>query len=178
MNLNSNNIYVYHVSQQKNYMLPIISFLIQTLVENNVLDFFELSFVHNHILCFDNTELMHFLCHHCACIYGQDTIVCIHMKEQNSISNSICIYAQYLCTCDYIYRYCIQINSRFQKDLSNNAYVRMCGSAWVSVSMCMGFSEYLLENRVPRSADFNTYPIRIFSDQIKVPFLIIYNTCK
>ena len=24
------------------------------------------------------------------------------------------------------------------------------------------FSEYLLENRVPTSADFNTYPIRIF----------------
>ena len=25
------------------------------------------------------------------------------------------------------------------------------------------FSEFLLENRVPTSADFNTYPIRIFS---------------
>ena len=25
------------------------------------------------------------------------------------------------------------------------------------------FSEYLLENRFPTSADFNTYPIRIFS---------------
>ena len=24
------------------------------------------------------------------------------------------------------------------------------------------FSEFLLENRVPKSADFNTYPIRIF----------------
>ena len=24
------------------------------------------------------------------------------------------------------------------------------------------FSEFLLENRVPTSADFNTYPIRIF----------------
>ena len=24
------------------------------------------------------------------------------------------------------------------------------------------FSEYLLENRIPTSADFNTYPIRIF----------------
>ena len=31
--------------------------------------------------------------------------------------------------------------------------MRMCGSAWVAVSMCVGFSEYLLENRVPRSAD-------------------------
>ena len=26
------------------------------------------------------------------------------------------------------------------------------------------FSEYLLENRVPTSVDFNTYPIRIFND--------------
>ena len=30
--------------------------------------------------------------------------------------------------------------------------------------MCVSdeFSEYLLENRVPTSADFNTYPIRFF----------------
>ena len=27
------------------------------------------------------------------------------------------------------------------------------------------FSEFLPENRVPTSADFNTYPIRIFSTQ-------------
>ena len=40
----------------------------------------------------------------------------------------------------------------------------VCGSAWVSVSVCVWdeFSEYLLENRVPTSVDFNTYPIRIF----------------
>ena len=32
------------------------------------------------------------------------------------------------------------------------------GSAWVWDV----FSEFLLENRVPTSADFNTFPIRIF----------------
>ena len=30
------------------------------------------------------------------------------------------------------------------------------------------FSEFLLENRVPTSADFNTYPIRIFFTDIDV----------
>ena len=41
----------------------------------------------------------------------------------------------------------------------------VCRSAWVSASVCVwdDFSEYLLENRVPTSADFNTYPIRIFN---------------
>ena len=29
------------------------------------------------------------------------------------------------------------------------------------------FSEFLLENRVPTSADFNTYPIRIFSANLQ-----------
>ena len=68
-------------------------------------------------------------------------------------------------------------------------YARVCagvdGYAWVCVGMhgctqvCTGvcvdmhgcthyacvwdeFSEFLLKNRVPTSADFNTYPIRIF----------------
>ena len=35
-------------------------------------------------------------------------------------------------------------------------YARVCASVWDE------FSEFLLENRVPTSADFNTYPIRIF----------------
>ena len=40
-----------------------------------------------------------------------------------------------------------------------------CARVWVGVGvyMCVGeFSEFLLENRVPTSADFDTYPIRIF----------------
>ena len=37
------------------------------------------------------------------------------------------------------------------------------GCAWVYVCVWDEFSEFLLENRVPTSsADFNTYPIRIF----------------
>ena len=38
-----------------------------------------------------------------------------------------------------------------------HGYARVCASVWDE------FSEFLLENRVPTSADFNTYPIRIFS---------------
>ena len=36
------------------------------------------------------------------------------------------------------------------------------GCAWVCACVRDEFSEFLLENRVPTSADFNTYPIRIF----------------
>ena len=43
-----------------------------------------------------------------------------------------------------------------------HGYARVCtgvrGYAWVWDV----FSEFLLENRVPTSADFNTFPIRIF----------------
>ena len=48
------------------------------------------------------------------------------------------------------------------------AGVRKCALVCVEVRGCLRvcvwdeFSEYLLENRVPTSADFNTYPIRIF----------------
>ena len=38
-----------------------------------------------------------------------------------------------------------------------HGYARVCASMWDE------FSEFLLENRVPTSADFNTYPIRIFN---------------
>ena len=49
-------------------------------------------------------------------------------------------------------------------------YVRVWTGMWVCVGGCRWvwavvldeFSEFLLENRVPTSADFNTYPIRIF----------------
>ena len=46
--------------------------------------------------------------------------------------------------------------------------VHRCAQVCVKVCGCLRvfawdeFSEYLLENRVPTSADFNTYPIRIF----------------
>ena len=38
--------------------------------------------------------------------------------------------------------------------------VKVCGG--LRVCAWDEFSKYLLENRVPTSADFNTYPIRIF----------------
>ena len=44
--------------------------------------------------------------------------------------------------------------------------VRGCARVCACVHRCAWiwdvFSEFLLENRVPTSADFNTYPIRIF----------------
>ena len=44
------------------------------------------------------------------------------------------------------------------------AGVRRC--AWICTGVCIcvwdEFSEFLPENRVPTSADFNMYPIRIF----------------
>ena len=42
----------------------------------------------------------------------------------------------------------------------------VCGYAWVCKGMCRciwdEFSEYLMETRILTSADFHTYPIRIF----------------
>ena len=68
------------------------------------------------------------------------------------------------------------------------ASVHWCVQVCIEVRGCLRvcvwdeFSEYLLENRVPTSADFNTYPIRIFSTQFctlekklsAVPFSIFY----
>ena len=40
--------------------------------------------------------------------------------------------------------------------------IGVCGYARVCTCVWDEFSEFLPENRVPTSADFNTYPIRIF----------------
>ena len=40
------------------------------------------------------------------------------------------------------------------------------GYAWVCACVLDEFSDFLPENRVPTSADFNTYPIRIFLSNI------------
>ena len=45
------------------------------------------------------------------------------------------------------------------------------GYAWVCASVWDEFSEFLLENRVPTSADFNTYPIRIFLFELSIGLL-------
>ena len=41
------------------------------------------------------------------------------------------------------------------------------GYSLVSACVWDEFSEFLPENRVPTSADFNTYPIRIFSNEME-----------
>ena len=45
-------------------------------------------------------------------------------------------------------------------------YAQVCVKVCGCLRVCAWdeFSEYLLENRVPTSADFNTFPIRIFSE--------------
>ena len=48
------------------------------------------------------------------------------------------------------------------------------GYAWVYECMWDEFSEFLLENRVPTSADFNTYPIRIFFNAPSILISIRY----
>ena len=44
-----------------------------------------------------------------------------------------------------------------------------CVRVWVGACVWDEFSEFLLENRVPTSADFNTYPIRIFQSDLFCP---------
>ena len=52
------------------------------------------------------------------------------------------------------------------------------GYAWVCAIVWDEFSEFLLENRVPTSADFNTYPIQIFLFLLLFPqkgsFLLVF----
>ena len=50
----------------------------------------------------------------------------------------------------------------------------VCGYAWVCACVWDEFSEFLLENRVHTSADFNTYPIRIFliTNHISLHFIL------
>ena len=53
--------------------------------------------------------------------------------------------------------------------------ISISGHVWAGVGGCARvcecvwdeFSEFLPENRVPTSADFNTYPIRIFYSRFK-----------
>ena len=59
-------------------------------------------------------------------------------------------------------------------------YVRMCAGVFKCKWVQMGvhqyvwdeFSEYLLETRVLTSADFNTYPIRIFKGLYSFAFMV------
>ena len=52
-------------------------------------------------------------------------------------------------------------------------YVWKCSGVCIYTWVCTGcvwdeFSEYLLETRVLTSADFNTYPIRIFYTRVRI----------
>ena len=64
---------------------------------------------------------------------------------------------------------CAQVCKGVCGYLQGWAGVHRCALVCVKVCGCLRvcawdeFSEYLLENRVPTSADFNTYPIRIFN---------------
>ena len=57
--------------------------------------------------------------------------------------------------------------------------VHWCAQVFVKVCGCLRvcawdeFSECLLENRVPTSADFNTYPIRILIFTLHSAFLVV-----
>ena len=63
------------------------------------------------------------------------------------------------------------------------AGVRKCALVCIEVRGCLRvcvwdeFSEYLLENRVTTSADFNTYPIRIFFANIEYIIRFQYVSC-
>ena len=63
---------------------------------------------------------------------------------------------------------CVPVGTGVRKWAQVCMSVHWCTQVCVEVSGCLRvcvwdeFSEYLLENRVPTSADFNTYPIRIF----------------
>ena len=69
----------------------------------------------------------------------------------------------YVCVCGYA-RVCVGMRRGGRVCIG----VHKCALVCVKVCGCLRvcawdeFSEYLLENRVPKSADFNTYPIRIF----------------
>ena len=63
-------------------------------------------------------------------------------------------------------RWCVRVCM----GVRGGAWVCGCvrGYAWVYTCVWDELSEFLPENRVPTSADFNTYPIRIFIFSIDV----------
>ena len=53
-------------------------------------------------------------------------------------------------------RVCVGVCGFARERTGVRGYAQVCACVWDE------FSEFLPENRVPTSADFNTYPIRIF----------------
>ena len=66
----------------------------------------------------------------------------------------------YVCVCGYA-RVCVGMRRCGRVGIGVHKCALVCGC--LRVCVWDEFSEYLLENRVPTSADFNTFPIRIFS---------------
>ena len=79
---------------------------------------------------------------------------------------------RYVCVCGYA-RVCVGMRRGGRVCIG----VHKCALVCVKVCGCLRvcawdeFSEYLLENRVPTSADFNTYAIRIFFFAISLEIL-------
>ena len=58
-----------------------------------------------------------------------------------------------VCGCAWV---CVGVCGCARECTGVRGYAQVCACVWDE------FSEFLPENRVPTSADFNTYPIRIF----------------
>ena len=90
----------------------------------------------------------------CVGVHGYVCVcarVCAGMRGYARVCKGVCGYAQECAVWAGVHR-CAQM------------CVKVCGC--LRVCAWDEFSEYLLENRVPTSADFNTYPIRIFSHRV------------
>ena len=79
--------------------------------------------------------------------------VCAGVRECAQVCMGVCGYA----------RVCAGMHGCALVCASVHGCAQMCASVCVDMhALWDEFSEFLLENRVPTSADFNTYPIRIF----------------
>ena len=96
------------------------------------------------------------MCGVCASVFGCAR-VCGGVRECAGVCVSVCMG---LCGCVQVWE-------------GVHGCARVCtgvrGYAWVWDV----FSEFLLENRVPTSADFNTFPIRIFLQHSLNPVLVL-----
>ena len=97
--------------------------------------------------------------------------VCVGVLECAQVCMGVCRYARVCVGMPECARVCEVVDGYAWVCVGVHRCVRVCtgmrwcvrGYAWVYACVWDEFSEFLLENRVPTSADFNTYPIRIFS---------------
>ena len=113
----------------------------------------------------------------CESVRGRDVHYCVHGRVRvcAGVGGSAWVCPG-VCGCGGRVRECVHGSVRVCAGVGGSAWVcagvrecawvcagvrgcaQVCGYAWVWDV----FSEFLLENRVSTSADFNTYPIRIF----------------